>query len=446
MTVEPRTTSGAGLRIASPVGRGALAATVLGTSLAWLDGSVVNVALPHIASSLKAHLTGEQWMVNAYTLALASLLLLGGSLADRLGRRKTFLVGVAGFALASLLCAVAPNLALFLTARVLQGIFGALLTPSSLALLEASFAREDRATAVGLWSAFGAVAGALGPTIGGLVVAGPGWRWIFLLQLPFAAGAVLLGLRFLPAAPPPKPEGSLDVRGALLAASGFGLLTYGLTEQEVFPAVGGGLLLVGFGLSQRRAHALVPLAMFADRTFSTLNGSTLTLYGALGALFFLVPLRLQTVFHYSPVQAGLTLLPMTIALAVLSRAAGRFATTHGPRGQLLLGPLLVAAGCLLLTQLNGDYVTRVLPGVLLLAVGMGSVVAPLTATVLAAADDRYAGSASAVNTAVARAAGLLAVAVLPGLGYQAGIVGCAVLAGSAVLLNALGLPRSKRVL
>lgn len=418
-------TSAGELRMGTPAGRWVLFTTVLGSGLVMIDGTVVNVALESIGTEFGAGFSGLQWTVNAYTLTLASLILLGGSLGDRYGRRRVFVFGVVWFALASLLCGLAPNVETLIAARALQGVGGALLTPGSLALISASFHGPDRAMAIGAWSGLGGIAGAVGPFLGGWLVEFS-WRAVFLINLPLAALIVAVAWRHVPESRDPDAAPGLDVTGTLLAVVGLGALTYSLTglgESGPTPALAAGLVvgvvaLVGFVLAERRsAHPLVPPVLFADRIFGAANIVTLLIYGALGVVFFLLVLHLQTVAGFSPLSAGTALLPLTAVMLVFSARAGALAGRIGPRLPLTVGPLVSAGGLLLMLRIDAttSWVADVLPAVLVFGAGLALTVAPLTATVLDAAPDRYAGSASGVNNAVARAAGLLAVAVVPGL-------------------------------
>jgi EmrB/QacA subfamily drug resistance transporter len=418
------------VRLSEARGRWVLFATVLGSSVAFLDATVVNVALPAIGADLDAGFAALQWTVNGYTLTLAAFILLGGSLGDRFGRRRVFVVGIVWFGLASVLCGLAPSAELLVAARVLQGIGGALLTPGSLAIISATFVDGDRGRAIGAWSALGAVAGVAGPLLGGLLVE-VSWRLVFLLNVPLCAAVVVVALRHVPETADPDAARSLDVPGAVVGALGLGALTYGLVaagEEGASPlvvgAVAAGLLgLVAFVVVERRTRApMLPLDVFAERQFTAANLVTFAVYAALGGVFFLLVVHLQVSSGYSPVAAGLAGLPVTAALALLSPRAGALAERHGPRALMTAGPLLCAAGALLLLRVgvDADYVTDVLPAVTVFGVGLGLTVAPLTATVLGAAADRHAGIASGVNNAVARTAQLLAVAVLP---VVAGITG-----------------------
>jgi EmrB/QacA subfamily drug resistance transporter len=427
-TTEP---ASAGLRLSERRGRWVLAATVLGSSMAFLDSTVVNVALPTIGKSLGASLGGLQWTVTAYTLTLAGLILLGGSLGDRMGRKKVFLVGVVWFALASAICGLAPDIGVLIGARVLQGVGGALLTPGSLAIIQASFVPDDRPRAVGAWSGLGGVAGAAGPLLGGWLVQAGGWRWVFLLNLPLAVAVVAVTMRHVPETRDTAATGRFDIAGAALAALALGGITYALIEAPeqtrdpvgiIVAAVAGVAAAVAFVLVERRrtrhpggTPAMLPLDVFASRQFSAVNVITFLVYGALGGVLFLLVLQVQVVSGYSPLKAGTALLPVTLLMLAFSARSGALAQRIGPRWPMTAGTAICAVGLLLMTRigLHASYLTDVLPAVTVFAVGLVLTVAPLTATVLASADVRHAGVASGVNNAVARAAGLLAVAGLP---------------------------------
>jgi EmrB/QacA subfamily drug resistance transporter len=398
--------------------------------MAFLDSTVVNVALPKIGEDLNASTSSLQWILNGYLLTLASLILLGGSLGDRLGRRRVFQAGVVLFSLASLLCAVAPNVELLIFARLIQGIGGALLTPGSLAIIEASFRPADRARAIGAWSGLGGVASALGPLLGGWLIGAISWRAIFLINLPIGAFVVWAAARYVPESRDPTATGRLDLTGAALAAIGLGGTTYALIEAPegggfavVFTAVIGVAALVGFFVQEHRsANPMLPLSIFRSRQFSAANAVTFVVYAALGVYFFLLVAFLQISMGYSPIAAGSATLPVTALMLVGSPRAGMLAEKIGPRIPLTLGPLIIAVGLLMMLMINpGDsYVSTVLPAVVVFGLGLVLVVAPVTATVLAAVDSSHSGIASGVNNAVARVAGLLAVAVIP---VVAGITG-----------------------
>jgi EmrB/QacA subfamily drug resistance transporter len=418
------------LRMGTPAARWVLFTTVLGSGLVMLDGTVVNVALERIGDDLDAGFAGLQWTVNAYTLAVASLILLGGSLGDHLGRRRVFVVGVVWFALASLLCGLAPNLELLIAGRALQGVGGALLTPGSLALISASFRGPDRSAAVGAWSGLGGIAGAIGPFLGGWLVEWS-WRAVFLINLPLAAVVVFVALRHVPETRDREAAPGLDVPGTVLAVVSLAALTWSLTalgEGGAAPVplavlAAGVVALAAFVAVERRSrHPLVPPQLFADRAFSAANAATLLVYGALGVVFLLLVLQLQVVAGFSPLVAGTALLPVTAIMLVFSARAGALAQRIGPRLPMTAGPLVSAAGLLLLLRVGpgASWAFDVLPGVVVFGAGLALTVAPLTATVLESAPDRFAGAASGVNNAVARAAGLLSVALVPGL---AGIAG-----------------------
>jgi len=420
----------AGARMGTPAGRWVLLATISGSGMAMLDATVVNIALPSIGRDFGAGFRTLQWIVNAYTLTLAALILLAGALGDRYGRRRVFVVGVVWFAVASLLCGLAPTAEILVAARALQGIGGALLTPGSLAIISSSFVATDRARAVGAWSGLSGVAAAVGPFLGGYLVL-LNWRAVFLINLPVAVFIVLVSLRHVAETRDAQSPPGLDVTGSVLAAAGLAGLTYALTSlggspgrAGVFVAGAGGVVaLVTFVLVERRSpHPLVPLALFADRRFSVANAVTFVVYAGLGVFFFLLVLHLQIVAGFSPLVAGTALLPVTALMLLLSARAGALAERIGPRLPMSLGPLLAALGFLLALRIGrgASYLGDVLPAVVAMGLGLSLTVAPLTATVLNSADPRYAGTASGVNNAVARSAGLLAVAVIPAVAGLAG--------------------------
>ena len=419
------------LSFGEPAGRWVVLATVLGSGLALLDATVVNVALPRIGEDLDADLAGLQWTLNGYTLTLASFILLGGSLGDRLGRRRVFVAGTVWFAVASALCAAAPTVEMLVAARALQGIGGALLTPGSLAIISASFAGEDRSRAIGAWAGLGGIAGAIGPFLGGWLVEVGSWRWVFLINLPLAAVVVLVASRHVPESMDPTASHRLDLPGAVLGAVGLAGVTYasiaggerGLDPRVVSAGAAGVLALLAFVVVERRSsHPMVPPGLFASRQFTVTNIVTFAIYAAFGAVFFLVVLQLQVVSGFSPLAAGAAMLPVTVLLLVLSSRAGALGARIGPRLPMSAGPLLAAVGVLLMMRIGRDasYATDVLPAVVIFGLGLSLLVAPLTSTVLAAAPAEHAGAASGVNNAVARAGGLLAVALLPAV---AGLTG-----------------------
>ncbi len=417
-------TAGSGVAFESTTGRWVLAVTILGSGMVFLDGTVVNVALAHIGRDFKASTSTLQWISSGYLLTLASLILLGGSLGDRYGRRRIFVLGAGLFALSSLLCAIAPTAALLIVARLLQGIGGALLTPGSLAIIQASFRTEDRSRAIGAWSGLGGVATALGPLLGGYLVDAISWRAIFLINLPLGVFVILMGIRHVPETKSPDDGGRLDIEGALLVGLGLAGTTYALIEAAgkanlatvLLTGIGGVIGLGGFLLREHRAeNPMMPLGIFSSRQFSAANLVTFVVYAALGGVFFLLVSFLQISLGYSPIAAGSASLPVTVLMLLLSARSGALAQRIGPRIPLTVGPLVIAGGLLLMSRINpGDsYASSVLPAVIVFGLGLTLVVAPVTATVLAAADFRHSGIASGVNNAVSRVAGLLAVAVLP---------------------------------
>jgi EmrB/QacA subfamily drug resistance transporter len=393
---------------------------------------VLNVALPAIGQSFDAHTAEVQWVMNAFTLPLSALLLLGGAAGDLYGRRRVMLLGIALFTLASLLCAAAPSLAVFLAARALQGLGAAMLLPNSLATLSASFSGEKRGRAVGTWAAAGAIAGALAPLIGGWLVDGLGWRFIFLLNLPFAAGAIALGWLYVPESQN-EQRPAPDWLGAMLATLGLGALTFGLTAWSSTDRLGtgaGATMAIGiiiavmfFWVEARRGtKAMVPLHLFGSRAFVGLTFFTFALYGALGGLMLLLPYTLIEALHYPATMAGLAVLPFPIIVALGSPLMGKLAARIGPRWPLTIGPLLVAGGYALGVRIGteGTYLTTVLPSILVVSAGMAIAVAPLTTAVLSAVDEHHVGTASGLNSAVSRAGGLIVTALLGAVLSQQG--------------------------
>jgi EmrB/QacA subfamily drug resistance transporter len=416
-------------------GRWVIAASVLGSGIASLDATVVTIALPDIGRSVHVGLGTLQWVVTGYSLTLAAFILLGGALGDRYGRRRVFSVGVVWFAVASAACGLAPNATVLVAARAAQGIGGALLTPASLAILQASFRQDDRPRAVGAWSGLGGLATAAGPLIGGELLAVGSWRWVFFINVPVAAAVVVLTRRHVPESRDASATGRLDLSGAALAVVGLAGLTSVLIEG---PSLGWGdptvvasiavaaVVLPGFFVFERRkARPMLPLALFAERQFSAVNAVTFVMYAALSGALFLLPVGLQVVSGYSPLEAGLSLLPVTALILVLSPRSARLAARIGPRLQMGVGPVVTGVGLALLARATrGGYLGSVLPGVVVFGLGLATTVAPLTSTALSAAPAEHAGMASAVNNVVARAAGLIAVALLPVL---AGLTGSAAL-------------------
>lgn len=413
------------IRYSSAAGRWVLGITVLGSGIAFLEATVVNVALPAIGEDLGADVAGLQWIINGYLLTLSALILLGGSLGDRYGRRRIFNIGVIWFAVASVLCAVAPNAEILIAARVVQGIGGALLTPGSLAIIEATFQREDRGRAIGAWSALGGIAAAIGPLLGGWLIEAVSWRAIFFINLPIAAFVVWGTARHVPETRDPTITGRLDFPGSALASIALAGLTFtviqapedGFGSPMVLAALVVGVVsAVAFVFVERRSpEPMLPLSIFDSRQFSSANVVTFVVYAAMGGVFFFLVVFLQVSLGYSPIAAGAASLPITALMLAFSPRAGALAQRIGPRLPLTLGPIGIAIGMLMMTMIDpGDsYVGSVLPAVIVFGLGLTLVVAPITATVLAAADERHAGVASGVNNAVARTAGLAAVAALP---------------------------------
>lgn len=397
-------------------GRWVLAATIAGSGVAMLDSTVVNVALAKIGQEFEAGFAALQWITNGYTLTLASFILLGGVLGDRYGRRRIFVIGVVWFALASALCAFSVNAGMLIAARALQGVGGALLTPGSLAILQASFHPDDRARAIGAWSGLGGVTTAIGPFLGGYLVDAASWRFIFLLNLPLAGLVIWVSLRHVPESRDTTVGGRLDFPGAIVGAVGLAASTWGLIERSWPLGVCGAVALIAFVITEsRRKHPMLPLDIFRSRQFSSANLVTLFVYAGLGAVLFMIGLVLQQALGYSPLEAGAATFPITIIMLAFSARAGALAQRIGPRWPMTVGPAVIASGLLLMTRIEPgrSYVASVLPAVVLFSAGLALTVAPLTATVLAAADASHAGVASGVNNAVARVGGLLAVASIP---------------------------------
>lgn len=418
------------VELGSGIGRTIIATTVLGSAVAQLTATVVNIALPTLADSLNASSGEQQWVVNAYLVTLASLILIGGSLSDRYGRVRVYRVGVAWFGVASLLCALAPTVEVLIGARLLQGVGAALLTPGSLAIIQATLRSDDRGRGVGMWSGLSGVAGAIGPLVGGLVVEAS-WRWVFLINLPLVVGVLVLS-RWVPeVAPDDARRDPLDVVGAvltvvLLGGASFALIGAGNDGVAVVVA---GVAAVGalIGLvvwEPGRPGATVPLDLFANRQFVAANSVTLVVYGGLGVVFFLLSIQLQVTAGWSPLEAGSALLPVTALMLVLSSRAGALAARIGPRLPLTVGPLVMAAGMALMSRIDAsaDFVTDVLPATVVFGLGLSATVAPVTSAALGSVPDRRAGAASGVNNTIARTGQLLAVAAVPvavGLGGDA---------------------------
>jgi EmrB/QacA subfamily drug resistance transporter len=451
----------------STAGRWVIAATVAGSGMAFLDSTVVNVALPAIGEGLDATTQQLQWVATGYLIALASLILVGGAIGDRFGRRRAFLAGAAAFSATSLLCAVAPGVWWLIGCRVLQGGAAAVLTPNSLALIQSAIRPEDRPGAIGRWSGLTGVASAIGPLVGGYLVGAVSWRGIFVLNLPLGVFVVLAGRRHLPADEATDDLAGLDIAGAALAVVGFAAITAALIGiggstigRALFVALAAGAVIEFIRRERRSASPMLPLELFDSRAFTSSNVITALVYTATGGFFFLFASFLQIALGYTPLAAGAASLPVTLAMLTLSPAAGRLVQRFGPRVPLTAGPLVIAIGLLWLTTIQPDarYAPDVLPAVIVFAIGLTTFVAPITVTVLAAAGDRHAGVASGFNSAAARAGGLVAAAGLPVLagiqgagfydpaimtaGFHTAMTACALVAAAAAALAAIAFSAS----
>lgn len=458
------TSDGELVALRSRQGRLTLATVILGSGIAFLDGSVVNVALRTIGTDLGAGLASLQWVLNGYLLTLASLILVGGALGDRLGRRRVYLAGVAGFAVTSALCAFAQSPAQLVAVRVLQGVAAAMLTPGSLAIIESGFRHEDRSAAIGSWAGMLGVASAVGPLVGGFLVEHGGWRWIFAINVPLCLLVLWLG-RHVPESCDRTERGTrFDYPGAVAGVAALGFLTYVLTAWPGWPpaavavaAVVAVALVATFVLLERRPGAMAPVSLFSSRVFAAANLMTFLVYGALGAVIFLLVLQLQVTAGYGALAAGLATVPVTVMMLLFSSRAAVVAEHVGPRLPMTLGPLGCAGGVVLLAFVGRDasYAVHVLPGMLVFSAGLTLLVSPLTAAVLQAAPDDRAGVASGINNAVARAGSLLAVAALPAVvglsgadyrdpvalthGFRTALLLCAVLLTAGGVVSWFGL-------
>jgi EmrB/QacA subfamily drug resistance transporter len=447
---------------ASRQGRWVLVAAVLGSGIAFLDGTVVNTALPAIARDFDAGIDALQWTLTAYLLTQGSLLVLGGSLGDLYGRKRVFIYGLVGFAVASLACAVAQNSGQLIAARGLQGVAAAALVPGSLALLSSVFRVEDRGRAIGAWSGLAGISTAIGPFLGGWLIDSVSWRLVFLINVPLVAVAVAIATRWVPETRDDEEGVHLDLLGAATLSIGLGGVVYALIEGPAGASTGvvaaaavlGIVSLIVFVFVEARVDSpMVPLTLFRSRQFSGANAVTVVVYAALGIAMFLVVVHLQTNLGYSALEAGAALLPLTVIMLAFSARSGALAQRIGPRLQMSVGPLIVAAGLLILASIDrgSTYVTGVLPGILVLGAGLATTVAPLTAAVLAAVDDHHMGVGSAINNAASRIATLMAIAVIPGVagladdfgaGYQRSLVIAAVLAAAGGVIGWLTIRRA----
>jgi EmrB/QacA subfamily drug resistance transporter len=419
-------TAEARVRFGSARGKWVIFAAVLGSGIAFLDSTVVNVALPEIRDDLGGGLSGLQWTLDGYLLTLSALLLLGGALGDEYGRRRMFVLGLVSFTVASVLCGIAPSIGTLIAARALQGVGGALLVPGSLALITASFRSEDHGTAIGAWSGLTGVATAIGPFLGGWLIDSVSWRLVFLINVPLAALALWVTLRHVPESRDPQAGRRPDYAGAATATLGLAGVVFALIQGPaegwspavVAAGILGAAALIAFPFVELRVESpLVPLDIFKSRQFSGANGTTFVVYAGLGAALFLIVVEMQTVLGYSALQAGAATLPITVLMLVLSPRAGRLAQRIGPRLPMTIGPLVVAGGLFLLARIGPDstYLGGIFPGLVVFGLGLSLTVAPLTAAVMGSVVENHVGVGSGVNNAVARVAGLLAVAVLPGL-------------------------------
>jgi EmrB/QacA subfamily drug resistance transporter len=435
------TTEAPALSLSTAAGRWVIAITVFGSGIAFVDATVVNIALPAIGRQFHTGVAALQWVVSGYTLTLTAFLLIGGSLGDRFGRRKIYTIGIVWFAITSAACGFAPNAVFLIIMRVLQGIGAALLTPGSLAIIEASFASDDRGRAIGAWSGLGGVATAAGPLLGGYLISAASWRWIFFINVPISVAVVALAGRHVPESHDPTAIGKIDNVGALTGVVFLVGITFAFIEGPTLGwsspgvialAVVGVAALAAFLVREHRAASpMLPLSIFRVRQFTSANVVTWVVYAALTGATFLLPTQLQVVWGYTPLAAGLATLPLTIITLGLSARSGRLASRIGPRLQMSVGPLVIAAGFALLslTTRGSNYFAYVFPGVTVFGLGLAITVAPLTSTAMSAAPAEHSGIASAVNNDVARFGGLIAVAVLPPL---AGITGSAYLHPAAL--------------
>jgi EmrB/QacA subfamily drug resistance transporter len=427
----------------------ALVATILGSGVVFLDGTIVNLALPKISQGLHAHFSDLQWIADGYLLSLSSLILLGGSLGDIFGRKKVYLIGLTGFGIVSLLCGLSPNAGFLIGFRILQGVFGALLVPGGLAIINTNFPREERGAAIGKWSAWSGILAAVGPLVGGYIIDAISWRWIFFINIPLIIACGLLARANVDESKDSKVR-RIDVNGAVLAGLSLAGITYGLIEGPAnnWHMGSSGVLIVGLLIGaaflvyeSKIKDPMVKLSLFGSRNFSGANLMTFAMYGALAGFMFALVIYMQTKLHYSAIKAGVSLLPVSLMLLFFSSRVGRLSSRFGPRYFLTLGPLVASLGMLLLISYKpGDsYLWFLLPRVLLFAIGLVLLVAPLTTTVMTSVDDTSSGIASGINNAVSRIAGLVVIALLGLAGsgniYKFSMTLCACLAAAAGIIS-----------
>jgi EmrB/QacA subfamily drug resistance transporter len=437
----------------------ALLATILGSGIVFLDGTIVNLALPSISKDLDASFAQLQWIADGYLLSLSSLLLLGGSLGDILGRKKIYLYGLYGFGAFSLLCGLSPNSDALILFRILQGLFGALLVPGSLAIINTNFPREERGKAIGQWSAWSGATTAIGPLVGGYLIDSASWRWIFFINVPLIVLCIFLTIKGVEESKDKRVR-SIDFKGAVLAALALAGITYGLIQGPVNKWRAGSLVPLLAGIifvalfliyEKRKKDPMVPLSLFKSRNFSGSNAMTLLMYGALSGFMFALVIYLQTKMHYSAIKAGASLLPVTLLLLLLSKRMGGLSSKFGPRYFLVIGPILAGVGILSLINLQpGDsYITDLLPRVILFGLGLATFVAPLTTTVMTSVPDDSSGIASAINNVVSRIGGLVVIALLGLLGsehvFKFSMALCGVLAVLAGIISYITIKNPKKL-
>jgi EmrB/QacA subfamily drug resistance transporter len=434
-----------------------LITTIVASGVVILDGSVVNLALPHISDSFHTGFAGLQWIVDGYLLTLSSLILLGGSLGDILGRKRVYMIGLAGFAAASLLCGLSLSAGMLIALRMVQGVFGALLVPGGLAIINTNFKSEERSAAIGRWTAWSALSAAIGPLVGGWIISVASWRWIFIINVPLIIVCLYLGAAGIKETKDANPR-KIDYRGALLAIAALAGITYGLIEgpgtywsvSSLLPLAGGFIAFALFLWTEHRGHdPMVKLSLFRSRNFTAANIATFAMYGALGGFFFALVIYLQETVGFSSVKAGLASLPVSALLLLLSGRVGKLVGTYGPKPFMTAGPLVAALGMLILLNVDKgtELITGVFPGMILFGLGLALNVAPLTNTVMSSVSDTESGIASGINNAVSRVAGLIVIAMLGLFGaadsYRYTIVLCAAMAAAAGILAFLLVDNSK---